>query len=140
MRPMSRSRAQAYPPILALAGLTDPRVTYWEPAKWVAKLRATKTDDTPLYLKTHMGAGHGGASGRFERIKETALSYAFALQVRRIGIIMPRRDCRAAAEGLYHQSRALPVSAASPRVMRHVKKFIKEAPDGFRTPRPALCL
>jgi oligopeptidase B len=71
--------AQDYPPIFALAGLTDPRVTYWEPAKWVAKLRATKTDDRPLYLKTHMGAGHQGASGRFERIKETALGYAFAL-------------------------------------------------------------
>jgi oligopeptidase B len=54
-------------------------VTYWEPAKWVAKLRMTKTDSQPLYLKTHMGAGHGGASGRFERIKETALGYAFAL-------------------------------------------------------------
>ena len=77
--PYEQVRAQAYPPILALAGLTDPRVTYWEPAKWVAKLRASKTDANPLYLKTHMGAGHGGASGRFERIKETALSDAFAL-------------------------------------------------------------
>jgi len=73
--------AQDYPPILALAGLTDPRVTYWEPAKWVAKLRATKTDQNALYLKTNMGAGHGGASGRFDRIKETAISYAFALSV-----------------------------------------------------------
>lgn len=77
--PYEQVRAQDYPPILALAGLTDPRVTYWEPAKWVASLRAQKTDANPLYLKTHMGAGHGGASGRFERIKETALSYAFAL-------------------------------------------------------------
>lgn len=77
--PYEQVRAQAYPPILALAGLTDPRVTYWEPAKWVASLRANKTDANPLFLKTHMGAGHGGASGRFERIKETALSYAFAL-------------------------------------------------------------
>ena len=68
-----------YPPILALAGLTDPRVTYWEPAKWVAKLRVTKSDKRPLYLKTHMDAGHSGASGRFDRLKETALSYAFAL-------------------------------------------------------------
>ena len=68
-----------YPPIFALAGLTDPRVTYWEPAKWVARLRATKTDSNPLYLKTHMGAGHGGASGRFDQLKETGLSYAFAL-------------------------------------------------------------
>ena len=77
--PYEQVTAMDYPPILALAGLTDPRVTYWEPAKWVAKLRATKTDSRPLYLKTHMGAGHGGASGRFDRIKETALGYAFAL-------------------------------------------------------------
>ena len=78
--PYENVEAKPYPPILALAGLTDPRVTYWEPAKWVAKLRATKTDTNPLYLKTHMGAGHGGASGRFERIKETAEAHAFALQ------------------------------------------------------------
>jgi oligopeptidase B len=71
---------QAYPPIFALAGLTDPRVTYWEPAKWVAKLRATKTGTAPLYLKTNMGAGHGGASGRFDRLKETAECYAFAIK------------------------------------------------------------
>jgi oligopeptidase B len=77
--PYEQVAARAYPPILALAGLTDPRVTYWEPAKWVAKLRATKTDSHPLYLKTNMGAGHGGASGRFDRIKETAISYSFAL-------------------------------------------------------------
>ncbi len=77
--PYEQVAAKVYPPIFALAGLTDPRVTYWEPAKWVAKLRATKTDDNPLYLKTHMEAGHGGASGRFDQLKETALSYAFAL-------------------------------------------------------------
>jgi oligopeptidase B len=77
--PYEQVAAKAYPPIFALAGLTDPRVTYWEPAKWVARLRATKTDDNPLYLKTHMEAGHGGASGRFDQLKETALSYAFAL-------------------------------------------------------------
>ncbi|HUV33272.1 MAG TPA: S9 family peptidase [Devosiaceae bacterium] len=75
--------AQDYPPILAMAGLTDPRVTYWESAKWVAKLRAIKTDDNPIYLKTNMGAGHGGASGRFDRIKETAIAYAFACVVTR---------------------------------------------------------
>ena len=78
--PYDNVRAADYPPILALAGLTDPRVTYWEPAKWVARLRATKTDDNALYLRTNMGAGHGGASGRFERIKETAITYAFALR------------------------------------------------------------
>ena len=77
--PYEQVSAQDYPPIFALAGLTDPRVTYWEPAKWVAKLRATKTGAAPLYLKTNMGAGHGGASGRFDRIKETAMCYAFAL-------------------------------------------------------------
>lgn len=77
--PYENITAQAYPPIFALAGLTDPRVTYWEPAKWVARLRATKTDGNPLYLKTHMDQGHAGASGRFDRIRETALSYAFAL-------------------------------------------------------------
>ncbi len=77
--PYEQVAAQDYPPILALAGLTDPRVTYWEPAKWVARLRATKTDANPLYLKTNMGAGHGGASGRFDRLKETALGQAFAL-------------------------------------------------------------
>ena len=77
--PYEQIKAQDYPPIFALAGLTDPRVTYWEPAKWVAKLRVTKTDSQPLYLKTHMSAGHQGASGRFDHLKETALSYAFAL-------------------------------------------------------------
>ncbi|MCP8884294.1 S9 family peptidase [Devosia sp. XJ19-1] len=78
--PYEAVTAQAYPPIFALAGLTDPRVTYWEPAKWVAKLRATKSGDAPLYLKTNMGAGHGGASGRFDRLKETAQCYAFAIK------------------------------------------------------------
>jgi oligopeptidase B len=78
--PYEAVSAQAYPPIFALAGLTDPRVTYWEPAKWVAKLRVTKTGDAPLYLKTNMGAGHGGASGRFDRLKETAECYAFAIK------------------------------------------------------------
>ena len=68
------------PPILALAGLTDPRVTYWEPAKWVAKLRDHSTSDAPVMLKTNMGAGHGGASGRFSRLEEIAEVYAFALK------------------------------------------------------------
>jgi oligopeptidase B len=77
--PYDQVRAQAYPPMLVLAGLTDPRVTYWEPAKWVARLRATKSGDSPLFLKTHMAAGHAGASGRFDRLKETALGYSFAL-------------------------------------------------------------
>lgn len=79
--PYDNVSAQNYPSIFALAGLTDPRVTYWEPAKWIAKLRASNTGDAPLYLKTNMGAGHGGASGRFDRLKETALTHAFALSV-----------------------------------------------------------
>lgn len=73
--------AQAYPAILAVGGLTDPRVTYWEPAKWVAKLRDTKTSDSLLLLKTNMKAGHGGAPGRFERLEEVAFNWAFALKM-----------------------------------------------------------
>ncbi len=77
--PYDNVAAQAYPPILALAGLTDPRVTYWEPAKWVARLRATMTSGGPILLKTQMGAGHGGVSGRFDRLREVAEHYVFAL-------------------------------------------------------------
>ncbi len=77
--PYDNVSAQLYPPILVLAGLTDPRVTYWEPAKWVARLRATMTGGGPVLLKTNMGAGHGGAAGRFERLAEIAEQYAFAL-------------------------------------------------------------
>ena len=65
--------------MLITGGLTDPRVTYWEPAKWAAKLRATKTDDNLLLLKINMGAGHGGKSGRWERLHEVAETYAFML-------------------------------------------------------------
>ncbi|MEM9999603.1 MAG: S9 family peptidase [Pseudomonadota bacterium] len=72
---------KAYPPILAVGGLTDPRVTYWEPAKWIARLRAVAPDAGPYLLKTNMGAGHGGASGRFSRLEEVAEVYAFALKV-----------------------------------------------------------
>ena len=77
--PYDNVRPQAYPPMLVTAGLTDPRVTYWEPAKWVAKLRETGTGDAPLLLKTNMGAGHGGKSGRFESLYETAEEFAFFL-------------------------------------------------------------
>ena len=77
--PYDQIKAQAYPPLLVTAGLNDPRVTYWEPAKWVAKLRELKTDDNELLLKTNMGAGHGGKSGRFESLKETAEEFAFIL-------------------------------------------------------------
>ena len=78
--PYDNVRAQAYPPVLALAGLTDPRVTYWEPAKWVARLRATMTGGGPILLRVNMEAGHGGASGRFDRLEEVALAYAFAIK------------------------------------------------------------
>ncbi len=77
--PYDNVRAQAYPALLITAGLNDPRVTYWEPAKWTAKLRATKTDNNLLLLKTNMGAGHGGKSGRFIALQETAEEYAFLL-------------------------------------------------------------
>lgn len=77
--PYDNVAARAYPAILAVAGLTDPRVTYWEPAKWVARLRATRVNEAPLLLKTNMDAGHGGAAGRFDRLKEVALVQAFAL-------------------------------------------------------------
>ncbi|HVJ55765.1 MAG TPA: S9 family peptidase [Aliidongia sp.] len=77
--PYDNIAAKAYPPILATAGLNDPRVTYWEPAKWVAKLRATKTDGNVVLMKTNMGAGHGGKSGRFDRLWEAAEEYAFFL-------------------------------------------------------------
>lgn len=77
--PYDNVEAKAYPPMLWTAGLNDPRVTYWEPAKMVAKLRAMKTDDNVLLLKTNMGAGHGGKSGRFERLRENAEEAAFLL-------------------------------------------------------------
>jgi oligopeptidase B len=77
--PYDNVAAQAYPPMLITGGLNDPRVTYWEPAKWAARLRTAKTDDNILLLKTNMGAGHGGKSGRFESLRETAEEFAFFL-------------------------------------------------------------
>ncbi|KAA0073910.1 S9 family peptidase [Tardiphaga sp. P9-11] len=77
--PYDQVVAKPYPKILAMGGLTDPRVTYWEPAKWIARLRATMTGGGPVLLRTNMGAGHGGASGRFNRLDEIAIVYAFAL-------------------------------------------------------------
>ena len=77
--PYENIAAKDYPAVLAMAGLTDPRVTYWEPAKWIARLRATMTGGGPVLLRTNMGAGHGGASGRFNRLDEVAIAYAFAL-------------------------------------------------------------
>ena len=77
--PYENVSAQAYPPILVTAGLNDPRVTYWEPAKWVAKLRAVKTDEHLLVFKINMGAGHAGKSGRFDSLTEVAEEYVFLL-------------------------------------------------------------
>ncbi|MHC2623800.1 oligopeptidase B [Bradyrhizobium huanghuaihaiense] len=77
--PYDNVAARDYPAILAMGGLTDPRVTYWEPAKWIARLRATMSGGGPVLLRTNMGAGHGGASGRFDRLDEVAIVYAFAL-------------------------------------------------------------
>ena len=79
--PYENVSAKAYPAILITAGLTDPRVTYWEPAKWAAKLRDNQTGPAPIMLKTNMDAGHQGESGRYDSLKETALEYSFALNV-----------------------------------------------------------
>lgn len=77
--PYDNVKPQGYPPLFISGGLNDPRVTYWEPAKWAARLRATKTDDNVLVLKTNMGAGHGGKSGRWESLREAADENAFIL-------------------------------------------------------------
>ena len=79
--PYDNVQTHAYPHLLVIAGLNDPRVTYWEPTKWVAKLRQAKTDSNLLLLKTHMDSGHAGASGRFDYLKEAAFDVAFALKV-----------------------------------------------------------
>ena len=79
--PYDNVTAQNYPHLLVTSGLNDPRVQYWEPTKWVAKLRDEKTDDNVLILKTNMSAGHGGASGRYGRLKEIAFEYAFLLDL-----------------------------------------------------------
>jgi oligopeptidase B len=79
--PYDNVQAKDYPAIMVTTGFHDSQVQYWEPAKWVAKLRELKTDSNPLLLHTDMGAGHGGKSGRFERYRETALEYAFLLDL-----------------------------------------------------------
>jgi oligopeptidase B len=79
--PYDNVRAQAYPHLLVTAGISDPRVTYWEPAKWVAKLRLLKTSDHVLLFRTNMSSGHRGASGRYEALDELALEYTFLLVV-----------------------------------------------------------
>jgi oligopeptidase B len=77
--PYTNLGAKAYPTMLVKTGLNDSQVMYWEPAKYVAKLRALKTDRNTLLFKTNMGAGHGGASGRYDYLREIALDYAFCL-------------------------------------------------------------
>ncbi|MCU1722475.1 S9 family peptidase [Pseudomonas sp. 5P_5.1_Bac1] len=77
--PYENLKAQAYPAMLVIAGYNDSRVQYWEAAKWVARLRVTRTDDNPLLLKTELGAGHGGMSGRYQGLRDVALEYAFIL-------------------------------------------------------------
>jgi oligopeptidase B len=77
--PYDNITAKAYPPVLATGGLSDTRVTYWEPMKWIAALREKSTSDSPMLLKINMEAGHGGASGRFDFLKEIAFDYAFAI-------------------------------------------------------------
>jgi oligopeptidase B len=79
--PYDNVEAKAYPALLVTTGLHDSQVQYWEPAKWVAKLRATATGERPVLLKTNMDAGHGGASGRLKQHRETALIWAFLLDL-----------------------------------------------------------
>lgn len=79
--PYDNVKAQNYPALLITTGLHDSQVQYWEPAKWCAKLREYKTDSNPLLLYTNMETGHGGASGRFESLRETAMEYAFLLHI-----------------------------------------------------------
>jgi oligopeptidase B len=83
--PYDHVEAVGYPHMLVTTSLPDSQVQYWEPAKWVARLRALKTDDNRLLLRTKMEAGHGGVSGRYKQYKETAFIYAFLLDVAAIG-------------------------------------------------------
>lgn len=85
--PYDNVEAKAYPRMLVTSGLNDSRVAYFEPTKWVARLRAMRTDSNPLLLKMHMGAGHGGSSGRYERLKEQAFRYAFIVDQVRMGLV-----------------------------------------------------
>ncbi|MBX3175390.1 MAG: S9 family peptidase [Gemmatimonadaceae bacterium] len=85
--PYDNVRAQDYPRMLVVSGINDSRVAYWEPTKWVARLRAMKTDRNPLLLKMQMGAGHGGGSGRYERYREMAFRYAFMIDQVGLGVV-----------------------------------------------------
>jgi oligopeptidase B len=77
--PYDNVAAQEYPALLVTTSFNDSQVMYWEPAKWVAKLRATKRGSDPLYLKTNFAGGHGGSSGRYDRLREVAFQYAFMI-------------------------------------------------------------
>jgi oligopeptidase B len=79
--PYNNVEKKNYPNMLVITGLHDSQVQYWEPAKWVAKLRTMKTDNNRLYLYTNMDAGHGGASGRFQSMREVAMQYAFVMDI-----------------------------------------------------------
>jgi oligopeptidase B len=85
--PYDNVTAKAYPHVLATAGFNDPRVSYFEPAKWVAKLRECKTNENVVLLKTNLEAGHGGSSGRYDHLREIALEYAFILAA--LGVNIP---------------------------------------------------
>ncbi|MBP7550247.1 MAG: prolyl oligopeptidase family serine peptidase, partial [Gemmatimonadaceae bacterium] len=85
--PYDNVTAKAYPRMLVTSGLNDSRVGYFEPTKWVARLRALRTDANPLLLRMNMGAGHGGSSGRYERLKEQAFRYAFIIDQVRQGLV-----------------------------------------------------
>ena len=79
--PYDNVEKKEYPSLMVTTGLHDSQVQYWEPAKWVAKLREYKTDQNPLVMYCNMETGHGGASGRFERYKETAMEYAWVIDL-----------------------------------------------------------
>ena len=100
------SRRSDYPAILAMGGLTDPRVTYWEPAKWIARLRATMTGGGPVLLRTNMGAGHGGASGRFDRLDEVAIALCLRAVGGGVGGRKPRLTLGEAETAPAHQRMA----------------------------------
>jgi oligopeptidase B len=89
--PYDNVERKAYPWLLVTTSLNDSQVMYWEPAKWVAKLRAMKTDRNPLYLKTNMAGGHGGSSGRYDRLREAAFRYAFVLDAVGLARAQPGR-------------------------------------------------
>jgi len=85
--PYDNVERKPYPRLLVMSGINDSRVAYWEPTKWVARLREMKTDQHPLLLKMNMGAGHGGGSGRYERYREMAFRYAFIVDQTLQGLI-----------------------------------------------------